>query len=557
MAIYDFFLSRNGAVSTAENYVGHEGRLFYDSATGEIRISDGATPGGQPIPITIATTTTVGSVRPGAGFSITAGGTLGLNAGPMFELDESDVFLLKAGTADRIGGIKAGEGVNIASDGTLTINLDDIEDFSFGDFSAITGTYTGGEEYALLSSVNADEDIVIASNGVGTVCIVGGFDVHAQDGTVTGALEEEPIFRVRQDGQIQMLVPLADQTAGALEIIGNDTGVKHPPNQTGVILHTTGNTNLVNRNYHDAINNYPLIVGRRYNGTIATPTQVLENEVIFRLAGQALTSSGDFETFGPAKINWIATEDQGPSNQGGKITVDVTANGTTAFGNAITVAEFTSNGLVSDVGFIGDLTGNADTVTNGVYTTDTGTVTNTMLAGSIANDKLANSTISGTALGGTLAALSPGNYLTGTDYNGSTVRTFNVDATTNNTASKVVARDANGTIAATNTVYPTRNAGSFGSGQTLTVDFATDRFVRATITGETVTVAYTNITPGKEIYIFFTNSSGGDLEVDSGVANQNATNAKAVENTKNGGTSQIRVTSFGTTVDDLYVHFKK
>ena len=48
-----------------------------------------------------------------------------------------------------------------------------------------------------------------------------------------------------------------------------------------------------------------------------------------------------------------------------------------------------------------------------------------------------------------------------------------------------------------------------------------------------------------------------DIEVNSGVSNQNATNAKAVENTKNGGTSQIRVTSFGTTVNDLYVHFKK
>jgi len=39
------------------------------------------------------------------------------------------------------------------------------------------------------------------------------------------------------------------------------------------------------------------------------------------------------------------------------------------------------------------ISGNAGTVTNGVYTTDTGTVTNTMLAGSIANNKLANSAI--------------------------------------------------------------------------------------------------------------------------------------------------------------------
>lgn len=40
-----------------------------------------------------------------------------------------------------------------------------------------------------------------------------------------------------------------------------------------------------------------------------------------------------------------------------------------------------------------NITGNAGTVTNGVYTTDTGTVTNTMLAGSIANNKLSNSAV--------------------------------------------------------------------------------------------------------------------------------------------------------------------
>jgi len=556
MAIYDFFLSRNGAASTPENYVGHTGRLFYESTTGEIRISDGVTPGGLPIPITIATNTTAGAVKPGAGFTVDAGGLLSLNAGPMFGMDESETFQLLPATETRIGGVKAGSGVAINPDGTILIDSEGLE-FTFGDFSGTVGTYTDTTDYALLQSLNANEDIVVATNGTGSVNVVGEFNVFATNTDITDALESyQPIFRVLSDGQVRMLVPAADTLTGAFEIVGNTSGFFHPTNQTGVILHTTGNTDSVNRVYHDAINNYPIVVGRRYNGTIGALENVKSGETIFRLAGQASTGT-DFETFGPAKINWIATEDQGPSNQGGKITIDVTANGTAAFGNAITAAEFTANGVVSTVGFVGDLTGNADTVTDGVYTTDTGTVTNTMLAGSIANDKLANSTISGVALGGTLFALSPGNYLTGGDYDGSGIVTHSVDATTTNTASKIVARDSNGTIAATNTVYPTRNAGSFGSGQTLTIDFTSDRFVRATITGETVTVAYTNITPGKEIYIFFTNSSGGDLEVDSGVADQNATNAKAVENTKNGGTSQIRVTSFGTTVNDLYVHFKK
>ena len=556
MAIYDFFLSRNGAPVTQATYVGHEGRLFYDSATGEIRISDGTTQGGQPIPITIATTATAGSVRPGAGFSITAGGTLGLNAGPMFELDESDVFQLKAGTADRIGGIKAGEGVNIASDGTLTINLDDVEDFSFGDFTATAGTYTGGETYALLSSVNADEDIVIASNGDGGIKTVGEFRIYAPNGTVTAALEDsDPFFQVKGDGQVQILVPLADTQEGGVEIIGSDLGTSLQPGIAGTMLHMTGNAELPTRVYHDTLGDYSSYVFRRYNGSAASPTQVLSGEHIARINFTGATDAG-MGNVSMAQIRITAIEDHTTTAQGSEMRFFVTPVGDTA-SNRISVLDLRAAGVNSDVGFIGDLTGNADTVTNGVYTTDTGTVTNTMLAGSIANDKLANSTISGIALGSNLAALSAGNYLTGSDYNGSTIRTFNVDATTTNTASKVVARDANGTIAATNTVYPTRNAGSFGSGQTLTVDFATDRFVRATITGETVTVAYTNITPGKEIIIFFTNSSGGDLEVDSGVANQNATNAKAVENIKNGGTSQIRVTSFGTTVNDIYVHFKK
>ena len=51
--------------------------------------------------------------------------------------------------------------------------------------------------------------------------------------------------------------------------------------------------------------------------------------------------------------------------------------------------------------------GNAGTVTDGVYTTDTSTVTNTMLAGSIANNKLVNSSITingtSTSLGGSIS----------------------------------------------------------------------------------------------------------------------------------------------------------
>ena len=65
----------------------------------------------------------------------------------------------------------------------------------------------------------------------------------------------------------------------------------------------------------------------------------------------------------------------------------------------------------------------------------------------IPNSSLVNSTISGRALGTNLYNLTPGNYITGSTYNGGTARTFAVDATTTNTASKVVARDSNGDFA--------------------------------------------------------------------------------------------------------------
>jgi hypothetical protein len=93
--------------------------------------------------------------------------------------------------------------------------------------------------------------------------------------------------------------------------------------------------------------------------------------------------------------------------------------------SSTTLAGLTS---VSSTAFTGDLTGNvsgnAGTVTNGVYTTDTGTVTNTMLAGSIADSKLSTISTSGK------------------------VSNSATTATSANTASAIVARDSSGNFTA-------------------------------------------------------------------------------------------------------------
>lgn len=114
-------------------------------------------------------------------------------------------------------------------------------------------------------------------------------------------------------------------------------------------------------------------------------------------------------------------------------------------------------GSVTSIATAGTVSG--ITLTGGTITS-TGTITlggsisgltNSNLSGTagITNANLANSTISGVALGGTLAALTAGSYITSAGtYTGATARTFAVDADSNNTVSKVVARDASGNFSA-------------------------------------------------------------------------------------------------------------
>jgi len=85
--------------------------------------------------------------------------------------------------------------------------------------------------------------------------------------------------------------------------------------------------------------------------------------------------------------------------------------------------EFTGGNIYTSGNFIGSLSGNASTVTNGVYTTDSGTVTNTMLAGSIANNKLTNSSVTigstSVSLGSSVTAFSGLSTVTATTFVGS------------------------------------------------------------------------------------------------------------------------------------------
>jgi hypothetical protein len=84
----------------------------------------------------------------------------------------------------------------------------------------------------------------------------------------------------------------------------------------------------------------------------------------------------------------------------GKVSNSATTATSNNTASAIVARDASGNFIAGTI--TASLSGNATSVTNGVYTTDTGTVTNAMLAGSIANNKLLNSSV---VLGSTTVAL--------------------------------------------------------------------------------------------------------------------------------------------------------
>ena len=90
----------------------------------------------------------------------------------------------------------------------------------------------------------------------------------------------------------------------------------------------------------------------------------------------------------------------------------------------------------------------------------------------ITNANLVNSTISGTALGGTLPNLNFGTYLQAgaTSYNGSTAVTITTNATSSNLGTTLVARDANGDFSARNITATLLGLASESSLATITND---------------------------------------------------------------------------------------
>lgn len=181
-----------GGVNTSwENFVGEIGTLFYDQVLGNLRLSDGHTPGGVPVSvettIAAATTSTLGGVKiDGVSIVIDGNGVI------------SAETTIATATTSTLGGVKIdGDTIVIDENGVISAvggggSPTDIGNFVFDDnslFNLNGGSFTNGD-----LSHGSTSGLIVAPNGSGNTTLFNTYgDVLVQTGT-TGTVRSSWTF---------------------------------------------------------------------------------------------------------------------------------------------------------------------------------------------------------------------------------------------------------------------------------------------------------------------------------------------------------------------------
>jgi hypothetical protein len=264
-------------------------------------------------------------------------------------------------TSTKIGGISAGPGVVISEQGQLTIDTSGLA-LSFGDFTANTN---------ILTIINPNEDMILSTTGDAEIQLVGNIGFYKPNG---GGIPDPSaqFFFARDDGQIRIFVPAEDPLEGGVEIIGSASGDFITPGAPGTMLQLTGNPGVPTRLYMDGNDEYASFVARRYNGNVASPTQVLAGQDVLRINATAATNvgGGNVGNVAFAQVRMTALENQTATGQGSSITFTVTPVGSAANSRVDVATVTTANGVSatrltssSPTGGIGYIAGAGGTVT--------------------------------------------------------------------------------------------------------------------------------------------------------------------------------------------------
>ena len=581
MSIKKFRASRVNN-TTVSSYVGQPGDIFYDEVSGKLKISDGHTVGGHYIDVVVATPTQLGGIKAGPGANVSVDGTLTIDTTGI-PLSVGDLYIAQA----NISAVNANEDLNLFTNDTGNINLVGnlrVQTTSAGLYSTpVFGVDNRGN-----LTVNGN---LITNGGtylVGTTTFVGP-TVHQGSITTTGNLTtignlivNGPSYFVGNvtevgnltitgnsvnngtsvfNGNTTFVVATQNSVEGAVEITGDTNGLWQTPVTTGVMLHVTGQASLPSRIYNDAMSNYALYVGRRFNGTMSAPTAVLANDDISRFAGGVYTSAG-WANIGPSRISFVSSENQTGTNQGGRIEFWTTANSAgPAYANIQRIAsvdaavgfqatQFTTAGNVTAGNVIAttvtatNLTANSVSLQNQITGANTNISTNTTAIATLqanvgafeiyANANLGTATTNITTLFANAATQQTQITSLYTNANANTSAYLSTGISTNivttgNVTAGNIAVSASGTLSTPRVILNDGGVRQLTGNTAVTLDFSTDSMVSLTNPTGTVTITLANYTAGSIIRFIYSSATARTINL--GVA--------AAVNSTTGGTTLL------------------
>ena len=483
--IQNLFTSRDNNANAA-TYVGQQDRIWWNPDTNAFYYSNGNTAGGIPITLAPSANLSLNTITANSG-TITGNLVIGGN--------------ISAASNTKIGGVRAGPGANISDTGLLTIDSANLS-FSFGNFYANTN---------ILSIVNSDENMILATDGNAEIQLLGNIGFY-KTGTVPPTASDQYAY-FTETGSVTFKVTSIG-TDGAVNIVGSTTGNEISPGIEGTMLHITGQLDTPCRTYYDGNSDYVAWVARRWNGNVATPTQVLANEDVLRINATAATDAG-VGNVAMAQIQFRALENQTTTAQGSTLNFIVTPVGSSAsarvevanitVANGVTATKFTTAGTAS-------ATGNITSAAN-------------VAGGNVLTGGIVSAT----------ANVTGGNVLTG----------GLISSTGNITGGNVSATNYTGLV-----TQGVRDAGDVSS-TTLTLNVTTDDIVKCIFTNN-FTVGFSSIIPGRTITLIATNTSAGDTDVvTAGINSINMQGDNTITVTQQ-TTSVITYYSTGTTTGNIF-----
>lgn len=376
---------RAGRVSTitANQYVGQRGDVFYDESTGQFRVSNGTTPGGTVVATALnlangtadifvnnvtvnGTSTTINNIVSNNETTVT--GVLTVTGNASFigntEFTGNTIFvgpIINTGPRTSLGDTTFVGNVtttgNLITVGRLILTgpMDNIGDNTFLGNITAQGTNTFVGPSIFIGNVNEVGNLTVTGKAVNN-----GVSIFNGDMTVTG--------NTVQTGHATFIITTSATDSG-IDITANSQGLSQTPVNSGVLLHVSGEENNPSRIYNDSSNNYAGFVGRRYNGNMLSPTQVLANQEVTRFAANPYTSGG-WQTTGIGQLRWYASENQTATAQGGRAEFWVAPIGSNGTIKSVTIDSTgltaTGNVTADNIVVSGNIIGNLTTTTAGI-----------------------------------------------------------------------------------------------------------------------------------------------------------------------------------------------